>query len=156
MVLNLHKSEPNGPTETKRQCYDISIDHPIHILSCYATSSNTLLPAYSSMDDATMARVFECGCPDAVSKDDSQITLSPIIIPGIINTSGRQHVVNQDSRMGRFQSSASHSQSGDVRDLENEVQRPMPEPIPFWILPPEYADVVGVHRNDVLNSYSTR
>ncbi len=60
--------EPDGPTEIKRQCYDISIDHPIHVLSCYATSPNTLLPAYSSMHDVATARVFECGCPDAVSR----------------------------------------------------------------------------------------
>ncbi|KAN0102138.1 hypothetical protein V8E51_012648 [Hyaloscypha variabilis] len=68
VVLSLHKMEPDGPTEIKRQCYDISIDHPIHILSCYATSLNTLLPAYSSMHDGATARVFECGCPDAVSR----------------------------------------------------------------------------------------
>lgn len=149
VVLSLHKSKPNGPTEIKRQCYDISIDHPIHILSCYATSLNTLLPAYSSIHDATIVRTFECGCRDAVSKDDSQITPSPVIIPGIINISGRQFVVNQDSRVGRFQSSASHSQSGDVRDLDSEIQRPTPEPTLFWALPPEYADVVGAHSNDV-------
>jgi hypothetical protein len=106
--------------------------------------------------DASTARIFECGCPEAVSKDDSQITQSPVIIPDIINTPRRQHTANQDSRIGRFQSSASHSQSGDVRDLESEIQRPMPEPTPFWVLPPGYADVVGVHSNNVLNTYSTR
>ncbi len=102
VVLSLHQSEPGSPTEIKRQCYNVSIDYPIHRLSCYATSLNTLLPAYSSVYDATIARILECGYLDAVSKEDSQITLLPVIIPGIINTSGRQHIVDQDSRMGRF------------------------------------------------------
>ncbi len=72
-----------APTKTKRLCDDISID---------STTSNTLLPAYSSMHNPITARIFECGCPDAISKDGSQITQLPVIIHEVINTSGRKHL----------------------------------------------------------------
>lgn len=101
MVLSLHKSGPDGPTETERQCFDISIDSPIQILSCYATLSNTLLPAYSGIHDPAVARIFECGCPDAIEKDESQVTQSTVIIPEVANATRGQNTVNQVGGIGR-------------------------------------------------------
>jgi len=50
--------------------------NPHSILLCNTVKHTS--SAYSSMQDATMARIFACGCPDAVIKDDSQTTPPPV------------------------------------------------------------------------------
>ncbi len=104
------------------------------------------------MKDALTARIFECGCPDAVSQNDSQIVPLPVDTVGIFDTSGGQYVLDQDSRIGKFQPSPNCSQSADVCDLESEMQRPIPE---STALPPGYADVVRINMDGTSNSHFT-
>ncbi|KUJ10757.1 uncharacterized protein LY89DRAFT_689389 [Mollisia scopiformis] len=93
----------------------MSIDTPIHVSSCYATSSRTLLPAYSTSYDTPRAQIFECGCPDADSKeDDSGTPQRPF---------------------------SARPQPGDRRDLESAMLRPMPKLMTFWATPPGYGSI---------------
>ncbi|KAI9766327.1 MAG: hypothetical protein M1840_006591 [Geoglossum simile] len=62
IILRLSRPDKDDPS--KRRHFEISIDSPLHILSCHATARNTSLPAYCPgppNGDASYA----CGCPDA-------------------------------------------------------------------------------------------
>lgn len=65
--MRLSKQDVVDPT--RRRHFEISIDSPMHILSCLATQANTALPAYSSAapssDDPDAS---ECHCPGAASR----------------------------------------------------------------------------------------
>ncbi|KAI9887245.1 MAG: hypothetical protein M1823_000916 [Watsoniomyces obsoletus] len=63
IVMRLSKSDPANPG--KRRHFEISIDSPLHILSCLATQANTALPAYSppTPHPPDARRSFGCQCP---------------------------------------------------------------------------------------------
>jgi arrestin-related trafficking adapter 3/6 len=63
--MRMSKVDENNPS--KRRHFEISIDSPIHILSCMATQANLYLPAYTSpsSEPVTLADELECGCPGA-------------------------------------------------------------------------------------------
>ncbi|KAK2755112.1 hypothetical protein FQN54_006641 [Arachnomyces sp. PD_36] len=62
----LRLSRPDEHNPAKKRHFEISIDSPIHLLSCMATQSNIYLPAYTSPDaDPVPAQEYACGCPGA-------------------------------------------------------------------------------------------
>lgn len=61
-------SKPDQTDPAKRRHFEISIDSPLHILSCQATQANIALPAYSGPpEEHTPSDIssHECGCPGA-------------------------------------------------------------------------------------------
>lgn len=60
---------------TKRRQFEISIDTPIHILSCRATHASSTLPAYTRSVVLPMSSgPGDCGCVDASGATGSQNT----------------------------------------------------------------------------------
>ena len=69
-------SKPDATDRTKRRHFEISIDSPLHILSCRATQANIALPAYTSPESATLLTEHaECGCPGALLRRNSPSSL---------------------------------------------------------------------------------
>jgi hypothetical protein len=61
VVLRLSKADPQPNDPGKRRHFEISIDSPIHLLSCRCVNSNTQLPTYSDNQNAMQARL-PCPC----------------------------------------------------------------------------------------------
>ncbi|KAL8697193.1 MAG: hypothetical protein Q9201_007251 [Fulgogasparrea decipioides] len=71
-------SKPDHVDPTKRRHFEISIDSPLHILSCRATQANIALPAYTSPESVTLLTEHaECGCPGAQRRRNSPSSLLP-------------------------------------------------------------------------------
>lgn len=65
IVMRLSRPDHRDPT--KRRHFEISIDSPLNILSCRATSANTALPAYSSAAPLSDGRQSAaCQCPGSL------------------------------------------------------------------------------------------
>ncbi|KAL8724119.1 MAG: hypothetical protein Q9181_006976 [Wetmoreana brouardii] len=76
IVMRLSKPDQVDPT--KRRHFEISIDSPLHILSCRATQANIALPAYTSPESVTLLTEHaECGCPGAQRRRNSPSSLLP-------------------------------------------------------------------------------
>ncbi|KAL9590983.1 MAG: hypothetical protein Q9203_000179 [Teloschistes exilis] len=76
IVMRLSKPDQVDPT--KRRHFEISIDSPLHILSCRATQANIALPAYTSPESVTLLTEHaECGCPGALRRRNSPSSLLP-------------------------------------------------------------------------------
>ena len=85
IIMRLSKPDENDAT--KRRHFEISIDSPLHILSCRATQANTSLPAYTSPESAQAGTSqYECGCPGAPLRRNS-----PQFVPtlNVLNNSAR-------------------------------------------------------------------
>ncbi|KAH6985549.1 hypothetical protein EDB80DRAFT_756638 [Ilyonectria destructans] len=65
VMMRISRLDPDDPTGTKHQHFDISIDWPFTVLNCRATQANTNLPAYSSEMCQSTTYQSTCGCPDA-------------------------------------------------------------------------------------------
>lgn len=61
VVLRLSKSDPQPTDPNKRRYFEISIDSPVHLLSCRCTNANTQLPTYGDSSLAVSARL-PCPC----------------------------------------------------------------------------------------------
>lgn len=61
VVLRLSKADPQPNDPAKRRHFEISIDSPVHLLSCRCTNANTQLPTYSDSSLAVNARL-PCPC----------------------------------------------------------------------------------------------
>lgn len=61
VVLRLSKSDPLPAEPNKRRHFEISIDSPVHLLSCRCTNANTQLPTYSDSSLTVNARL-PCPC----------------------------------------------------------------------------------------------
>jgi hypothetical protein len=81
IVLRLSRADSNDPTGTKRRHFEISIDSPLHILSCLATQAHTTLPEYTDLCASHSSRTFECGCPGAAITNDISPTSSSGSVP---------------------------------------------------------------------------
>ncbi|KAL8835752.1 MAG: hypothetical protein Q9170_003184 [Blastenia crenularia] len=76
IVMRLSKPDQIDPS--KRRHFEISIDSPLHILSCRATQANIALPAYTSPESVTLLTEHaECGCPGAQRRRNSPSSLLP-------------------------------------------------------------------------------
>lgn len=61
VVLRLSKADPQPADPSKRRHFEISIDSPVHLLSCRCTHANTQLPTYGDSSLAVNARL-PCPC----------------------------------------------------------------------------------------------
>ena len=60
-------SKPDQVRPSKRRHFEISIDSPLHIMSCLTTQANTALPPYSSVDLTRHQRpTIRCPCPGSI------------------------------------------------------------------------------------------
>lgn len=86
--MRLSRQDKSDPS--KRRHFEISIDSPLHILSCRATQANTALPAYSSAAPS-MGRggPAACQCPGSTSRPSST---DPSRASRTSSTPGRDHV----------------------------------------------------------------
>lgn len=82
IVLRLSKADPQKDDANKRRHFEISIDSPVHLLSCRCTLANTQLPTYSDASVATHARL-PCPCThsDILDPDNDLYDLPPSTPP---------------------------------------------------------------------------
>ncbi|CUS06858.1 unnamed protein product [Tuber aestivum] len=120
IVMRLSKADPNDPG--KRRHFEISIDSPLHILSCRAAGANTALPAYNSPNPGIASSGTQCSCPPLTRRN------SPRDGPPTLNV---------DTQVG-------HLSSGQP-EPPNEVARPLhlirypshnPPPFDYDVAPP--------------------
>ena len=80
-------SKPDVVDPNKRRHFEISIDSPFHILSCRASQANTSLPAYTSPQATQQnANLFECGCPGAARRRNTQSSYVVPTLPSLDTT----------------------------------------------------------------------
>ncbi|KAG0129150.1 hypothetical protein HOY82DRAFT_521844 [Tuber indicum] len=120
IVMRLSKADPNEPG--KRRHFEISIDSPLHILSCRAAGANTALPAYNSPNPGIASSGTQCSCPSLTRKNSPR---------------GGTPTLNVDTQVG-------HLSSGQP-EPPNEVARPLhlirypshnPPPFDYDVAPP--------------------
>jgi len=118
--MRLSKADPNEPG--KRRHFEISIDSPLHILSCHATSANTALPAYDGPTPGAASSGTHCSCPP-LTRRNSPRDGAPTL--------------NVNTQVGRF--------SSRQPEPPNEVARPLhlirypshnPPPFDYDVAPP--------------------
>lgn len=113
--MRLSRLDHNDPT--KRRHFEISIDSPLHILSCRATQANTSLPAYSSPESASDdTRLPECGCPGAAVRRNS-----PTSFVSTLNSLNGSREVGQDTSTDLPRPARAHL----VGPTNPHVQRPV-------------------------------
>ncbi|CCG81086.1 Arrestin domain protein [Taphrina deformans PYCC 5710] len=61
IIMRLSKADPQPNDPNKRRHFEISIDSPVHLLSCRCTNANTQLPTYGDSSLAVNARL-PCPC----------------------------------------------------------------------------------------------
>ncbi len=64
-MMRLSKTDPEDPS--KRRHFEISIDSPIHLVSCRATETNTNLPAYTIPSHQSVTS-YPCPCVTSQSR----------------------------------------------------------------------------------------
>ncbi|EEH21171.2 hypothetical protein PABG_03402 [Paracoccidioides brasiliensis Pb03] len=111
IVLRLSRPDEKDPS--KRRHFEISIDSPLHIMSCLAAQSNLYLPAYSSPCEPTAQYLCQpqsqnmyCGCKLATRDYDSTRNNTSNIPPSTRNV---PHVSDIDCASTRTSTSTSTS-----------------------------------------------
>jgi len=101
VVLRLSKADPQPNDAAKRRHFEISIDSPIHLLSCRCTNANTQLPTYSDSSLAVSARL-PCPC-EVAAGDSSSIQMNPPPISAYgapdTGTTRPMHLLRQPSHL---------------------------------------------------------
>ena len=100
VVLRLSKADPQPNDPNKRRHFEISIDSPVHLLSCRCTNANTQLPTYSDSSLAVNARL-PCPC-EVAAGDSSSIHTNPPPISAFGAESGPSrpmHLLRQPSHL---------------------------------------------------------
>lgn len=159
-------SKPDQIDPTKRRHFEISIDSPLHILSCRATQANVALPAYSSPESVTLLTEHaECGCPGAQRRrNDPSSLLSQIQTTNESRTS----LDGED----RFSPGLTRPPTAHIHDPNSGVSRPIhllrapsfnppafeeTEPPPPMITPPpQYDSIVDGDPRTGLADYFSR
>ncbi|KAI4214247.1 MAG: hypothetical protein LQ351_003332 [Letrouitia transgressa] len=161
-------SKPDAVDRAKRRHFEISIDSPLHILSCRATQANIALPAYTSPESVTLLTEHaECGCPGALRRRNSPSSLFTQFPPS--NTSS----VSVDSASDLPSAGLTRPQAAHLHDPEiGGVSRPMhllrspsfnppafsedDPPPPLMTPPPNYDSIVKGDPRTGLEDYFSR
>ncbi|KAL8763667.1 MAG: hypothetical protein Q9184_000562 [Pyrenodesmia sp. 2 TL-2023] len=164
IVMRLSKPDPVD--SSKRRHFEISIDSPLHILSCRATQANIALPAYTSPESVTLLTEHaDCGCPGAHRRrNDPSSLLSQL---QTTNESSTSLDGNEPSSPGLTRPQAAH-----IHDSNSGVSRPIhllrapsfnppafseTEPPPPMITPPpQYESIVDGDPRSGLADYFSR
>lgn len=170
VVLRL--SKPPERPNLKPKYYEISIDSPLHILSCLANQSNMYLPSYTS-PSSFPAEEYDCQCRDAkpVSRAPASITAVSSLLdsstpssdenyqptPTITPTNGSPNNNKQAPRPMHLLRLPSYSPPAF------ETAQPQPPPPPrqpptpsLFTPPPDYFAVVQTGATDALEDYFAR
>lgn len=160
-------SKPDQVDPTKRRHFEISIDSPLHILSCRATQANTALPAYTSPESVTLLTEHaECGCPGAQRRRNSPSSLLPPL--HMLNESNPSPETEEEP----FSAGLTRPQAVHLHDASSRVSRPIhllrapsfnppafedTEPPPPMITPPpQYNSIVKGDPRSGLADYFSR
>ncbi|ORY75127.1 or S-antigen, C-terminal domain-domain-containing protein [Protomyces lactucae-debilis] len=77
VVLRLSKADPQPNDPAKRRHFEISIDSPIHLLSCRCVHANTQLPTYSDNMNAVQMRL---PCPCEIRAGSGEASPVPVLL----------------------------------------------------------------------------
>ncbi|KAI4270061.1 MAG: hypothetical protein LQ337_006918 [Flavoplaca oasis] len=164
IVMRLSKPDQIDPT--KRRHFEISIDSPLHILSCRATQANIALPAYTSPESVTLLTEHaECGCPGAHRRRNSPSSLLPQIQTPDEPSPSREN--EEPFSAGLTRPQAAHindPNSGSIRPIHllrspsfNPPAFEDTEPPPPMITPPpQYDSIVSGDPRGGLADYFSR
>ncbi|KAL8946347.1 MAG: hypothetical protein Q9222_007243 [Ikaeria aurantiellina] len=164
IVMRLSKPDQVDPS--KRRHFEISIDSPLHILSCRATQANIALPAYTSPESVTLLTEHaECGCPGALRRRNSPSSLLPQL--QISNPSTTSLDAEEPFSAGLTRPQAAHlhdPNSGFVRPIHllrspsfNPPAFEDTEPPPPMVTPPpQYESIVEGDPRGGLADYFSR
>ena len=159
-------SKPDQVDPSKRRHFEISIDSPLHILSCRATQANVALPSYTSPESVTLLTEHaECGCPGALRRRNSPSSLLPPVQNG--GESSSSPATEEES----FSAGLTRPQAAHVHDPNARASRPIhllrapsfnppafeeTEPPPPMITPPPQYDtiVTGDPRSGLADYFS--
>lgn len=172
-------SKPDEKDAKKRRHFEISIDSPLHILSCRATAANTYLPAYTTgRDPATPADQFDCGCPGAALKRRNTppgkvatVNASSTSVDSV-PAGGTRSWTNNSGGLTAPTPAHVHDPSAGVQDPNSGAPRPVhlfrnpsfnPPPFseeepppPSMTPPPNYDNVVSGDSRSALADYFAR
>jgi hypothetical protein len=165
IVLRISKADPDAENPGKRRHFEISIDSPISILDCRATSANLALPAYSDVHGQGQNMQRICGCPNAAAASNSAsdpfsrglptANNSPEPLPEVpIPTLARPP-------QAHLSTNAASGVQRPIHMLRNPSFNPPPfdadePPPPIATPPPNYDHVVGTPSFNGLADYFTR
>ncbi|KAL9598816.1 MAG: hypothetical protein Q9219_004235 [cf. Caloplaca sp. 3 TL-2023] len=164
IVMRLSKPDQIDPS--KRRHFEISIDSPLHILSCRATQANIALPAYTSPESVTLLTEHaECGCPGAQRRRNSPSSLLPQLQTGNPSTTSLDS--DEPFSAGLTRPPAAHlpdPNSGVIRPIHllrspsfNPPAFEDTEPPPPMITPPpQYDSIVNGDPRSGLADYFSR
>ncbi|KAI4232288.1 MAG: hypothetical protein L6R40_007434 [Gallowayella cf. fulva] len=164
IVMRLSKPDQIDPT--KRRHFEISIDSPLHILSCRATQANIALPAYTSPESVTLLTEHaECGCPGAHRRRNSPSSLFPHLQTSNESTTSLDSEEPFSAGLTRPQAAHLHDpNSGAIRPIHllrspsfNPPAFEDTEPPPPMITPPpQYDSIVSGDPRSGLADYFSR
>ncbi|KAL8701499.1 MAG: hypothetical protein Q9224_000476 [Gallowayella concinna] len=164
IVMRLSKPDLVDPT--KRRHFEISIDSPLHILSCRATQANIALPAYSSPESVTLLTEHaECGCPGAHRRRNSPSSLLPQLQTSNESTTSLDSEQPFSAGLTRPQAAHLHGpNSGVIRPIHllrsPSFNPPAFEdtdpPPPMMTPPPQYDSIVSGDPRGGLADYFSR
>lgn len=159
-------SKPDQIDPTKRRHFEISIDSPLHILSCRATQANIALPAYTSPESVTLLTEHaECGCPGAQRRRNSPSSLLPQVQTPDESTTNFSNDEPFSAGLTRPQAAHIHDpNSGSVRPIHllrsPSFNPPAFEdtepPPPMMTPPPQYDSIVPGDPRGGLADYFSR
>ncbi|KAI4173949.1 MAG: hypothetical protein LQ343_002717 [Gyalolechia ehrenbergii] len=164
IVMRLSKADQIDPS--KRRHFEISIDSPLHILSCRATQANIALPAYTSPESVTLLTEHaECGCPGAERRRNSPSSL----LPHLQTLNGSSTSIDREEP---FSAGLTRPPAAHLHDPNSGVSRPIhllrspsfnppafedTEPPPPMITPPpQYDSIVDGDPRSGLADYFSR
>lgn len=162
--MRLSKADQIDPS--KRRHFEISIDSPLHILSCRATQANIALPAYTSPESVTLLTEHaECGCPGAERRRNSPSSL----LPHLQTLNGSSTSIDREEP---FSAGLTRPPAAHLHDPNSGVSRPIhllrspsfnppafedTEPPPPMITPPpQYDSIVDGDPRSGLADYFSR
>ncbi|KAI9790811.1 MAG: hypothetical protein M1816_004769 [Peltula sp. TS41687] len=144
-------SKPGQPNSNKRRHFEISIDSPLHILSCQVTQANITLPAYTSVSGNASAPgatgSSSCRCFSSTRQPRSDGITTQVSVPDG-NIQSNQHGSLASLPAARTIAQNNNDVPRPIHFLRNPSFNPpafdaeMPPPR-LLSPPPEYDSIVG-------------
>lgn len=176
-------SKPDNSNAGRRRHFEVSIDSPVTILSCRATTANTSLPAYTTGKSPSMpADESDCGCPGAATRTRAAVPTSPMPVAAAndgnaLNSSespiatSTQDWTNQLANLSTPMPAHVHDPTVGVQDRNPGMSRPIhllrnpsfnpppfnhEDPPPMLSPPPRYENIVAGDTQNGLADYFSR
>lgn len=166
IVLRLSRLDSEDPSGTKRRHFEISIDSPLHVLSCLATQAHTSLPEYSDSCASAPRQTFACGCPNAAATKNISPASSTGSVPALESFIDHPHGLDGSVSTGLAFPAPAHFPTSaavvrPVQMLRNPSYNPpafdAEEPPPLLATPPpNYDHLFGTPSQNSLADYFSR